>query len=347
MDKVTILRSKDLRFEVPALCAAYGLEGLDGKRILVKPNMFRDATETDPVVTDRGLIAAVVAHCRDRNARVEVGDNPVPNRGRTEIEIAERCGIAEAAQGCFVNIGRLSKRVDIEGGLLENVRVSVAVLDCDVLISLPKYRTHELTIMTLAVKNHFGIVPGGLKPAIHARFPRIDDFSRVLVEIYEIRPPDLIIIDALEFVDARGRRFEPHLLISGTNGHAVDFVCARIAGIDPWRIPTLRYARARGLFDPEAVTIEGDMPVLKGYRAPFVFPLRGPIVEFFAQWLYALWLRRRPYINGARCTRCGSCEQVCPACAIHDSRIDHARCINCYCCFEACPHDAIRTRIKV
>jgi uncharacterized protein (DUF362 family)/NAD-dependent dihydropyrimidine dehydrogenase PreA subunit len=346
-DGVTIVRARDVRSAVAGIMQAYGMHDLKDRHVLIKPNMFRGAAPEESVVTDPALVSAAVQYCLERNAHVEVGDNPVPNKGCTEIETAEQCGFLAAAHGYFVNIGTRSAPVVINKGGVGEVRVSRAVLDCDILISLPKFRTHELTVMTLAIKNHFGIIPGGLKPALHERFPKIADFSKILVEVYEIRPPDLVIVDALRFIDAGGRRFEPGILISGTNGHAVDYVCAQVAGIDPWRIPTLRYARDRGLLDSASVKIDGDMPVLRGYQLPFRFPLRGPIVEFFAQWLYALWRRRRPYINRAHCTRCGSCERVCPVHAIHDARIDHNRCIKCYCCFETCPHGAIRTRIKI
>jgi len=279
-DRVTIVRAHNLHAALADIMHAYGITRIRDQHVFIKPNMFRGAAVEESVVTDPALVRATVALCQDLRAHVEVGDNPVPNQGRTEVEIAGQCGFIDAAQNCFINIGQQSRNVDIGHGLLKKVYVSEAVLNCDVLISLPKFRVHELTIMTLAIKNQFGIIPGGLKPAIHARFPKIDDFCRVLIEVYEIRPPDLIIVDALTCIDARGRKYEPGILIGGTNGHAVDYACALVAGLDPWRVPTLRLARERGLFDPSSVTIAGDMPVLKGFRAPFMFPLRGRIVEF-------------------------------------------------------------------
>jgi NAD-dependent dihydropyrimidine dehydrogenase PreA subunit len=275
-----------------------------------------------------------------------VGDNPVPTKDCTETGTAEQCGFIAASHGHFVNIGQHLQEVSMHNCLLKTVHVSKIVMDCDMFISLPKYRVHELTVMSLAIKNQFGIVPGNIKPSIHARYPKIHDFCRTLLEIYAIREPDLIIVDVLSSVDARGRKFYPKILVSGKNGHAIDYVCARIANIDPWRIPTLRIARDMGLFDPSETVIKGDLPVLHGFRSPVVFPFRIPIVEFFGQMLYQLWLKRRPYIILKHCTKCAYCEEVCPVQAIQAQKIDHNSCISCFCCFEVCPHNAIKTRVK-
>ena len=347
MDNVTIIQSQDIRKDIARLFALYDRTDLGGKKVFIKPNMFRGAGPEESMVTDPKLLDAVVSFCLSVKAHPVVGDNPVPNKGRTATEIGTQCGYIGAAQGCFNNIGRHLRKITIKRGMPEDVHVSDVVLDCDVFISLPKFRSHELTVMSLAVKNSFGIIPGNMKPAFHARFPRIDDFSRILLGIYDIRPPDLIIVDALSFVDGRGKKFKPSTLVCGTNGHAVDYVCARIAGIDPWRVPTLRLARDQREFDPSSVSITGTMPVVKKYHAPFQFPLRGPIVEFFAQWLYYLWLKRRPYIYQRRCAQCGSCAQVCPVHAIHGQRIDYKQCIKCYCCYEICPHSAIQIRMRL
>jgi Pyruvate/2-oxoacid:ferredoxin oxidoreductase delta subunit len=276
-----------------------------------------------------------------------VGDNPVPNKGLTETEIAVQCGFINASYGHFTNINQRPRKVIKKHGLLKSVHVSGEVLDCDIFISLPKFRSHELTLLSIAVKNSFGIIPGNIKPAIHANFPKIDDFCRVLVEIYAIRTPDLIIVDVLSCIDAHGKKYQPGFLVCGTNGHAIDYVCARIVEVDPLRIPTLRLASDMGLFDPSTLVIDGELPVLHSFQTPLAFPFRGAIVQFFAQWLYQLWLKRRPYIDRAHCTGCGACEEVCPAKAIRGRTIDHARCIRCFCCFEVCPHNALHTRIKL
>ncbi len=345
--RVYIKSINDIDESLVEIFDSFGLNNLSRKRVFVKPNMLRPAEPEEAVVTDPELIAHVVSFLTRAGANVAVGDNPVPNKSYTELQVASRCGFLEAAQGRFRSIGKYSKLIKRPDNMLKEIYISKEIADCDILISLPKFRTHDLTTMTLAVKNQFGIIPGGLKPYIHSKFPGIDDFSKVLLEIYEICPPDLIIVDCINIIDARGKKYSPGVIIIGANGHAVDHTCALLAGITPDRIPTLRWAREKGLYDPDDIEVYGRLDIIKDYAAPFRFPFRSSIVQSIAQILYRLWLARTPVINIQKCTDCGLCEDVCPAHCIRGRFIDHRKCIRCYCCIEICSNQAIRTKFHL
>lgn len=346
--RILVEEGKDLRAAIAKIFETLGPHDLRKKRVLVKPNMLRSANPNECVVTDPRLLKATVAFLLQSGADVVVGDNPMPDsKNINEIEVAQSCGFADAAKGRFRSIGRYSKRVVRKGNLLKELYVSREVLDCDVLVSLPKFKTHELTTMTVAVKNHFGIIPGGQKLYIHSLFPKIDDFSKVLVEIYQIRPPEIVIVDCLDVVDARGKKFSPGKLIAGGNGHAVDYTCAVMAGVNPYHIPTVRFAREEKLFNPERIEYRGTVAKIDGYALPLTFPLRNTIVEFFAQLFYQILLKRVPVIIHSRCTQCSSCENVCPPRAIRKQQIDYGACIKCYCCLEICPNQAMIIKYKM
>ncbi|GAI11020.1 unnamed protein product, partial [marine sediment metagenome] len=210
------------------------------------------------------LIFETVSFLLDKGANVLVGDNPLPNKTCNQIEIAKECGFLDVSHGQFRNIGRYPKKIKRQKNLLKEVYVSREILDCDILVSLPKFKLHNLTTMSIAIKNHFGIIPGGLKAYIHSLFPKIKDFSKVLLEIYRLRPPDIIIVDCLNIIDAKGKRFTPGKIIAGDNGHAIDYTCALMVGINPYLIPTLKIARDNGLFDPEKIEFIGEIGSGKG-----------------------------------------------------------------------------------
>ncbi len=321
------------------------IKKIKDKRVLVKPNMLKPVARDKCLITDPDLVYAVVSFFKKAGACVVVGDNSIPTSSGNELMIAKECGFFDAAQGCFKNIGQ-----EIFSMQLSNVEsdfyISKEVIECDIMVSLPKFKTHDLTGLTLAIKNHFGIIPGGLKPFLHSLFPSINDFSRLLVNIYQIRPPDLVLVDCLNCVDARGRRFNPGNIIAGTNGHEVDYVCAGIAGVDPMLIPTIRIAYELAKFNTASIELVGEMPVLKQYQLPIGFPFRNAAVEFVGNLLYKLWLSRRPLINKTLCNKCHSCEQVCPRKSIRDFKINLKSCINCYCCIEVCPTDAIAKKFR-
>ncbi|MGB3339863.1 MAG: DUF362 domain-containing protein [bacterium] len=345
--RVYIKSINDIDESLVEIFDSFELNNLLRRRVFVKPNMLRPAEPEEAVATNPELIAHVVSFLTRAGADVTVGDNPVPNKSYTELQIADQCGFLEAAQGKFRSIGKYSKLIKRPNNMLKEIYVSKEIADCDILISLPKFRTHDLTTMTLAVKNQFGIIPGGLKPYIHSQFPKIDDFGKVLLEIYDLCPPDLIILDCINIVDGRGKKYRPGKLIIGANGHAVDHTCALLAGITPDRVPTLRLAREQGLYDPDNIEVCGRFDVIKGYAVPFQFPFRSSIVQSVAQILYRLWLSRTPVINIQKCTDCGLCEDVCPAHCIRDRFIDHRKCLKCYCCIEVCGNQAIRTKFRI
>jgi uncharacterized protein (DUF362 family)/Pyruvate/2-oxoacid:ferredoxin oxidoreductase delta subunit len=326
----------------------FGFNDLRKKRVLVKPNMLRPAHPEERVVTDPRLIAATVSYLVSVGAVVTVGDNPMPDsRFQHETEIAEYCGFIQASGDRFRNIGKYPQKVKRPRNLLKEFYVSREILDCDLLVSLPKFKYHELTTMTVAVKNHFGIIPGGLKPYIHSLFPSIKEFSEVLVEIYEIRPPDIIIVDCIDVIDAKGKRHRPGFIVAGENGHAVDYVCASMAGINPFKVPTVKIAFDRGLFDPKAIDYVGAFPKIHDFSVPFSFPFRNSVVEFVSRILYRIWLGRVPIIDSAACMRCSSCENVCPPRALKNQQIDYSKCIKCYCCLEVCPNQAVKLKFKM
>lgn len=317
-----------------------------GKKVFVKPNMLKAAHPDQAAVTHPSLISETVLFLQRSGAQVRVGDNPVPNQQFSEMTIAEACGFIKAAHGTFKNIGKYPKKIRSRG-LLKQVYVSREILECDILVSLPKFKTHDLTTMSLSVKNHFGIIPGGQKPYIHSLFPRIADFSKVLLEIYNIRPPDVVIVDLMNVIDARGTMRMPGKLVAGTNGHAVDYVCALLAGVHPRTVPTIKLALDEGLLQPDEIDIDGPFERLSGYTMPVWFPFRTTVVELVGRLLYRLWLRRKPVVNKSICTHCLACEHVCPRYCIKNGCIDYRTCIQCYCCLEVCPAQAITAQLKL
>ncbi len=344
--RVDIRSGENLKEQIAKIFRSFGLMSLKNKSVMVKPNMLKAANPDDCVVTNPKLISVTVSFLLEKGAKVIVGDNPAPPKRCSELTVAKECGFLDAAYGRFRNIGRYSKKIRRPNNLLKEIYVSREVFDCDLLVSLPKLKSHPLTIMSVAIKNQFGIIPGGLKPYVHACFPRIEDFSKVLIEIYEIRPPDITIVDCLDIIDASGRKFSPNKLIAGNNGHAVDYVCALMVGINPDRVPTVKIAKQEKLFDPQQIKLSGELEKLRNYALPYVFPLRNAIVEFGARFLYRVWLMGAPFIDYTLCSKCLSCENVCPTRAIKHQVIDYKKCIKCYCCLEVCPNQAVKTKFR-
>jgi uncharacterized protein (DUF362 family) len=327
---------------------AFPLE-LEGKTVLVKPNVLGPWPGESGIITHPLFVKAMVGELKRRGAQVTVGDNPGA-RGYGRVgKVGRDTGLAEALGEDWVNIATSARRVPLESRFLQETSVSSQVLDCDLLISMPKFKTHVSTIVTGAVKNSFGFLVGGEKARMHAVAPRFRDFGELMVDIYQLRVPDLVVMDAVTAMQGNGPSctdIRPlGKLIASYNGIAVDTVMTAMMGIDPALVPLLVTAGERGLGPVRLQDIEvrGDARPIQGFKQPSTMPRRSfaaPIQRL----AFGLISRRALRADPGLCNACRTCEKGCPAGAIEVNEVpefDPGKCILCYCCYELCPEHAI------
>ncbi len=344
--RVYIKESTEIRNVIKEIFEDFGFGNLDNKRVFVKPNMLRIARPEECIITDPKLIESVVDYLLSYSANVTVGDNPIPQKVN-EIDVAEKCEFLSASKGRFKNIGKYVKKVGISHNKVKNVYVSRDILDAELLVSLPKFKVHALTMLSIAIKNQFGIIPGGLKPYLHYQCPTLNDFCRLLIEIYNLKKPNLIIVDALNIIDAKGRLFKFNKLIAGDDAWAVDYVCAILAGMNPYSNPILRLGLKDKIFKPDDIEVIGDTTPIEEFTVPFSLPIRDIFAGIGSRVFAKIQNLNIPVIDHNLCNKCRSCENVCPAKAIEGFNINHKNCIRCYCCFEVCPQNAIKRRLRI
>jgi len=283
---------------------------------------------------------------------------------------------AAEASGAELNEDTATTQVSLpEGRILHRLDLVQPALDADVIINLPKLKTHNLTTLTLAVKNLFGLVPGALKIGYHGKMPEKDVFSQGLLDILTQVRPALHVMDAVVAMEGNGPSGgDPRqvaTILAGADALALDVVAAALVGVDPLDVSTTAAAVERGLTTGrlQDVTLAGDpLDALRvadfrrgvnaaidpGLLPPWVSRLFGaPEGERWTlfQALSTGWLSKQLVAYpraGAECTACGFCVRHCPVEAIRvrdgRARMDTGRCIRCYCCHELCPHDAVELR---
>ncbi len=322
-----------------------------GRRVWVKPNLLGAHLPEAGVTTDPELVRWVVRELRRRKpADVVVFDNPGGALNTDIASFIRPTGVIEASQGAFRTAPQTPTMLKLRSRFVAEIPVSTFIGESDIILNLPVFKTHALTILTGAVKNLFGIIPGGHKSFLHTVTGSADEFAELLVDIYQTVPiPVLTIVDALRGMDGQngpsgGRVLDIGRIIAGTNPVAVDAVMALMAGTDPGSVPTTRIAASRGLGPAEQALIElvGDFAQVKGFRLPSrrVAALATGLAGSTA---YRL-LQRRPLLDRRNCTKCQRCADNCPARAIAMSPfpvIDRQKCIMCYCCIELCPEQAM------
>jgi Pyruvate/2-oxoacid:ferredoxin oxidoreductase delta subunit len=211
-----------------------------------------------------------------------------------------------------------------------------------------------MTVMTGAVKNLFGCIPGKRKAQWHLN-TGVDHghFMQLLLELSALIKPRITIIDAVIGMEGNGpgsgdpRRIGA--VLAGRDAVAVDVVSALLVGAVPEKLPIIRAALQQGFGEarPECIRVLGervdDMKI-----ADFRFPPQGAAEFPMPEWLKSSLknaLTTRPVINADECIVCGVCQGHCPRNAIERTgnrlSIRYRDCIRCFCCQEFCPQGAI------
>jgi len=253
-----------------------------GDTVLLKPNFIaprsrRHATQTHPAViieTARLLI--------DFGAKPFVGDSPAWGNIFTCVKALR---LEEPLKKLSVPVKQLDKPKKCRIGTKNTiVGISSVALDADIIINLPKFKSHQQLVATFAVKNMFGCVSGKRKALWHfAKGKNAEDFCELLIGIFKFLNPVLTIIDGVIAMDGtgpiKGRARYLGWLIGGTDPIACETICAKLVGIEPEDVPIIKTARQIGFgcSDPAKIQILGDnfpQTICTDFELPTMIPIR-------------------------------------------------------------------------
>ena len=326
-----------------------------GERVLIKPNMLSAKAPEKAVTTHPEVVRGMIELVKEAGGVPLVGDSPGVGSCR---RVAEKSGILRVIEESGAELVEFVDSVEVTGqGLFKRFAVARPYMEADRLINLAKLKTHEMMTMTCAVKNLFGAIIGTGKAAWHLK-AGVDRemFSRMLLEIYLLRKPDLNIVDAVVAMEGNGPGSgDPRqvgLLLGGINPVAVDAIAAECVGIPKKLLHIERMAEKLHLdgADRSDIKTVGTPPEearVTGFRLPHISDVQFGLPSFLKNRLRH-YLTSRPIAIPEKCHLCGVCVDACPpqAIAIKDGRLtfDYHRCIRCFCCRELCPDGALDVR---
>jgi len=234
-----------------------------GNTVLLKPNFIAPRSRRHATQTHPAIIIEVARLLKDFGARPFVGDSPAWGNAFGCVKALK---LEEPLRKLSVPVKQLDKPKWCRIGA-HNTRVGISsvALDADVIINLPKFKTHQQLVATFAVKNMFGCVSGKRKALWHfSKGKKESDFCELLIEIFKFLKPALTIIDAVMAMDGRGPingRTRPlGWLIGGTDPIAMETICCKLVNIKPDELPIIKTARQMGLPcpDEDKIKILGD-----------------------------------------------------------------------------------------
>jgi len=319
------------------------------KKVLVKPNILAPFPPERGVTTDPRIISAIVKKLKDYKAKeIVVGDNS-GSIYSDSFKIAKITGILDASDGYFANIAKDIIEIKLKSKFIDKLCISKAVIEADYIINIPKFKTHSLTTISGAIKNMFGIVPGAKKAQLHTLTRSVYEFAELLVDIYQIRIPDLNIMDAIIGMEGRGpTNGEPRVInkiLSSENGISLDSIMASMMGLKPESIELLLIAKKRNLGEIHTsdINISGKLEIISGFKVPnngLLQKIRKSAIPHIFNFAVV-----KPIMNHNKCKVCMKCIEVCPVSAINLNsgfpEVDRKKCISCFCCDEHCPYGAV------
>ncbi|MCQ6962601.1 DUF362 domain-containing protein [Methanolobus chelungpuianus] len=356
--KVSIIPCTDYSLAAGSVRASVDLIGgllpviQTGDRVLLKPNILAARRPENAVTTHPAIVSAMCELVREAGGIPVIGDGAGIACPGATAEAFAASGIAAVAEELDVELINFQtagfEKVDVPLAMhFPKLFVSKAVLDADVIISLPKLKTHELTYYTGAVKNMFGALPLKHRKEMHLLAER-KLFGEAVIDLYSVARPHLAVMDGVVGMEgngpSHGKPVNTGVIMAGYDPVSLDITASRLIGLDPMEVPTTRAALERGFgtCEPEIVgaPLEGASVKYKPSNGGILFNVPTFITRIFGRYYSVM-----PGIDNSRCIRCGACVSACPVHAIgyEDDKlsIDKERCILCYCCREMCPEDAV------
>lgn len=261
----------------------------NGDRVLIKPNLAFLAPPESFSVVDPRVIEALVSLLKEESqaGEVWVGDNPSlgkhVGRAKPAFKAAEmeQAAYRGGADKVLYFDEESTIKVDLPmAKVFKEAAVFRPILDADVVINLPKMKTHLGGTVTLGLKNWQGIIPN-VHPSGQQQDTHRIDLDQKIADLLRIRKADLTIVDGVIAMEGQGPHagtpLEMNLLIAGEDTVAVDALTSYIMGYEPHEVPSTQIAFSEGQGEMRLSEIEVVGEELDSVRRFFKRPSSNPV----------------------------------------------------------------------
>jgi uncharacterized protein (DUF362 family) len=221
-----------------------------GDRVLLKPNLLTGARPTKECVTRPEIVYCIAQMVQAVGGKPFIGDSPAFGSAYGVAKANNYLPLMEELNIQMVEFH--GKRYETVSEEFNHLRLCKEAMDADVVINLPKLKSHLQLTLTMGVKNLFGCVPGKMKAWWHMEAGKDRArFGAMLVETARAINPNLTIVDGIIGHEGNGpsggepRRL--NVLAASTDVFAVDRALVEILKVAPASVPTIVAAQHLGL----------------------------------------------------------------------------------------------------
>ncbi|WP_017294158.1 DUF362 domain-containing protein [Geminocystis herdmanii] len=258
MNKVSLIQAQSYDLQELRLSLEELLEPLGGisafvkkdDRVLLKPNLLTGSRPTKECTTRKEIVYCVAQMVQEVGGKPFLGDSPAFGSARGVAKANGYLPLCEELNLPIVEFN--GKKYPIDNDNFKHLRLSKEAMEADVIINLPKVKSHMQLTVTMGVKNLFGCVPGKMKAWWHMEAGKdVNRFGEMLVETALAINPDLTIMDGIIGHEGNGPSGgEPRelgVLGASNNVFALDVSIADILNVSSEIVPTLRAQKNLGL----------------------------------------------------------------------------------------------------
>lgn len=329
-----------------------------GMKVLIKPNLISAHKPDHAATTNPHFLLSIIFALKARGITdIMIADSPggLFTQGILK-NVYSVCGFKPLAEHAVLNLDTSWREVKTpEGFCVPYFNILNVIADADYIINVAKLKTHTMTTISAGIKNLFGAIPGLQKPEMHYRFPDVNDFSNMLIDLSLLIKPQITLIDAVDGMEGDGPNAgtpkRMGLTFASRDMYTQDCIASELMGIPMDTVPMLRRALERGLAKPNEAKILGDCDVIPD---PFEMP-KSVAFDFMARFPKFMQKPLNKFVNGVlkplpkldrkKCIGCGRCAESCPPQIIvmknRKAKFKRKGCISCFCCQEMCPAKAI------
>lgn len=352
-------------------------------KVLLKPNFNANMNALTGNTTDLRVLASVIEYLKQRGySNIVIGEGANSIYYRNNISVISRLKIDRLAEYYGVRLIDFNYSepayIEFENGI--KAGVAREVFESDMIINIPKLKTHFEAGMSVCLKNLVGCLVGqDNKRKAHK------SLARNILHLNERIKPQLHIVDGLiameGFGPTRGTPVHTGLVIAGMDPYLIDLCCAKIAMFDYRKVTTLKAAEEAGLLNKAHHKAVASLD-LRQYQKRFLPPKAGFLAQLVhspKRQKYFMAIRRTSLFNYICSTQlggkilfltgirqdnvikeellfeglslkrnlckggCRKCADYCPIGLALPEQINEAKngCIECLYCFLVCPTNAV------